>query len=323
MRRIPVILLLSLLAAPLGAETLTISPVTLTEWKAIYGQVDTRDRVPARARIGGTVDTLSITEGDRVEAGQPLAVITDDKLQFQIDALNSRLDALNSQLATARADMERGRQLLDRGVITTQRFDALQTQVDVLEGEIAGTRSEKLVVERQIEEGRVLAPEAGIVLDVPVSRGSVITPGEAVAEIGGGGVFMRIAVPERFSAALSEGDTIQIEAGDGLREGRLAKLYPLITGGRLQADIEVEGLDARFIGRRVPVRLPVGERQALLVPQSAVSQTGGLDFVMIEDNGAALRHVVVLGQDIMRDGTLWREVLSGLAPGDIVVTGNE
>lgn len=323
MRRIPVILLLSLLAAPLGAETLTISPVTLTEWKAIYGQVDTRDRVPARARIGGTVDTLSITEGDRVEAGQPLAVITDDKLQFQIDALNSRLDALNSQLATARADMERGRQLLDRGVITTQRFDALQTQVDVLEGEIAGTRSEKLVVERQIEEGRVLAPEAGIVLDVPVSRGSVITPGEAVAEIGGGGVFMRLAVPERFSAALSEGDTIQIEAGDGLREGRLAKLYPLITGGRLQADIEVEGLDARFIGRRVPVRLPVGERQALLVPQSAVSQTGGLDFVMIEDNGEALRHVVVLGQDIMRDGTLWREVLSGLAPGDIVVTGNE
>lgn len=323
MRRIPVILLLSLLAAPLGAETLTISPVTLTEWKAIYGQVDTRDRVPARARIGGTVDTLSITEGDRVEAGQPLAVITDDKLQFQIDALNSRLDALNSQLATARADMERGRQLLDRGVITTQRFDALQTQVDVLEGEIAGTRSEKLVVERQIEEGRVLAPEAGIVLDVPVSRGSVITPGEAVAEIGGGGVFMRLAVPERFSAALSEGDTIQIEAADGLREGRLAKLYPLITGGRLQADIEVEGLDARFIGRRVPVRLPVGERQALLVPQSAVSQTGGLDFVMIEDNGEALRHVVVLGQDIMRDGTLWREVLSGLAPGDIVVTGNE
>lgn len=323
MRPLPVILLLSLFATPLWAETLTLTPTTLTEWKAIYGQVDTRDRVPARARIGGTVDSLSVTEGDRVEAGQPLAVITDDKLQFQIDALNSRLDALNSQLETARADMERGRQLLDRGVITSQRFDALQTQVDVLEGEIAGTRSEKLVVERQIEEGRVLAPEAGIVLNVPVSRGSVITPGEAVAEIGGGGVFMRLAVPERFSAALSEGDTIQIEGADGLRAGRLARLYPLITGGRLQADIEVEGLDARFIGRRVPVRLPVGERQVLLVPQSAVSQTGGLDFVTIETNGEALRHVVVLGQEIMRDDTAWREVLSGLQPGDIVVTGNE
>lgn len=323
MRPIPVILLLGLLASPLWAETLTLNPTTLTEWKAIYGQVDTRDRVPGRARIGGIVDSLMVTEGDQVEAGQPLAVITDDKLQFQIDALNSRLDALNSQLATARADLERGRQLLDRGVITTQRFDALQTQVDVLEGEIAGTESEKLVVERQIEEGRVLAPEAGIILNVPVSRGSVITPGEAVAEIGGGGVFMRLAIPERFSAALAEGDTIQIEGADGLQEGRLAKLYPLITGGRLQADIEVEGLDARFIGRRVPVRLPVGEREALLVPESAVSQTGGLDFVTIEDHGQPLRHVVVLGQEIIRDGAVWREVLSGLEPGDIVVTGNE
>ena len=106
MRPIPVILLLGLLASPLWAETLTLSPTTLTEWKAIYGQVDTRDRVPGRARIGGIVDSLMVTEGDQVEAGQPLAVITDDKLQFQIDALNSRLDALNSQLATARADLE-------------------------------------------------------------------------------------------------------------------------------------------------------------------------------------------------------------------------
>lgn len=323
MRRIAIALLIGLLPAPLIAQTLTLSPTPLTEWKAIYGQIDTRDRVPARARIGGTIDSLDVTEGDTVTAGQPIAVITDDKLQFQIDALNSRLDALRSQLETAQADLERGRQLLDRGVITTQRFDALQTQVDVLNGEISGTEAEKLVVERQIEEGRVLAPEAGIVLDVPVSRGSVITPGEAIAEIGGGGIFMRISVPERFAAALAEGDTIQIDSPDGPRTGRLVKLYPLISGGRLQADIEVEGLDARFIGRRVPVRLPVGERAALLVPQSAVSQTGGLDFVTIADHGQELRHVVVLGQEILRDGAVWREVLSGLDTGDTVVTGNE
>ena len=323
MRRIAIAVFIALLPAQLIAQTLTLSPSTLTEWKAIYGQIDTRDRVPARARIGGTIDSLDVTEGDRVTAGQPIAVITDDKLQFQIDALNSRLDALRSQLETAQADLERGRQLLDRGVITSQRFDALQTQVDVLNGEISGTEAEKLVVARQIEEGRVLAPEAGIVLNVPVSRGSVITPGEAIAEIGGGGVFMRLSVPERFAGALSEGDTIQIDSPDGPRTGRLAKLYPLISGGRLQADIEVEGLDARFIGRRVPVRLPVGEREALLVPQSAVSQTGGLDFVTIEDHDQSLRHVVVLGQEILRDGTVWREVLSGLKAGDIVVTGNE
>ena len=323
MRRPLLLIMIGLLASPAWSDTLTVEPRPLTEWKAVYGQIDARDRVPARARIGGTVETLNVTEGDRVDAGQPLAVITDDKLRFQIDALNARLDSLRSQLDTAQTDLERGRQLLDRGVITNQRFDALQTQVDVLEGQISGAEAERLVVERQIEEGRVLAPEAGIVLNVPVSRGSVVTPGEALAEIGGGGLFLRLSIPERFAGELAEGDTIQIDAAQGVRQGRLVKLYPLISGGRLQADVEVEGLETRFVGRRVPVRLPVGERQSILVPQSAVSQTGGLDFVTIETDGGRLRHVVVLGQTVMQDGTTWREVLSGLTAGDTVVLGDE
>ena len=40
------------------------------------------------------------------------------------------------------------------------------------------------------------------------------------------------------------------------RTGRLAKIYPQIENGRVLADVEVADLDDRFIGRRVPVRLP-------------------------------------------------------------------
>jgi len=318
------------MAAALGqvaqGETLAVAPQEIVEWKAVYGQVETRDRVPARARIGGTVVTLQVSEGDTVEAGARIAVVEDDKLAFRLDSIDARLEALEARLETARADLDRGEQLLERGVITSQRLDQLQTEVDVIEGEIRSLESDRLVVEQQVAEGAVLSPDAGVVLSVPLSRGSVVTPGEAVAEIGGGGVFLRLAVPERHAGSLAEGDPIEIAAGPNgaSRTGRLAKIYPQIEGGRVQADVEVEGLDDRFIGRRVPVRLPVDSRMALLVPEAALGQRGGLDFVTVETAaGAQLRRTVVPGETVMQDGAAWREILTGLSAGDRVVIDDE
>jgi len=55
------------------AETLTLQPTAITEWKAVQARVESRDVVPARARIGGVIEELSISEGDLVTAGQQLA----------------------------------------------------------------------------------------------------------------------------------------------------------------------------------------------------------------------------------------------------------
>ncbi|WP_212524319.1 efflux RND transporter periplasmic adaptor subunit [Actibacterium sp. MT2.3-13A] len=309
------------------AETLTVTAQPITEWKSVYGEVETRDRVPARARIGGTIVTLEVTEGDRVAAGARIAVVEDDKLAFQLDSIDARLEALKAQLETAQADLARGQQLIERGFVTGQRLEQLQTQVDVVEGNIRSLESERLIVEQQVAEGEVLAPEAGVVLSVPISRGSVVAPGEAMAVIGGGGVFLRLAVPERHAGDLAEGDTIQIAAfadSAAPRTGRLVKLYPQIEGGRVQADVEVEGLDGRFVGRRLPVRLPVGERHAILVPEAALSRAGGLDIVEVEtDTGEALGRAVVPGGTVMVEGAPWREILTGLAVGDRVVLGHE
>jgi RND family efflux transporter MFP subunit len=311
------------IGAPAMAGTIEVTPARVIEWKPVFGQVEARDTVPARARIGGTVVSLDVTEGDMVEAGQQLALIEDTKLGFQIDSLDARLTALRSQLETARADLARGEQLLERGVIASQRVDQLQTQVTVLDGQISSLEAERLVVGRQIEEGAVLAPEAGIVLSVPVARGSFLAPGEALAVVGGGGVFLRLSVPERHAADLAEGDAIEIGAGGEVQMGTLAKLYPQIEGGRVQADVEVDGLDQTFVGRRVPVRLPVGERQAILVPASALIRAGGLDFVTVETAAGPVERAVVPGETVTRDGAAWREILTGLSAGDMVVTPDE
>ena len=305
------------------AETLTLAPVPVKEWKAVYGRVETRDRIPARARLGGTLVSLTVTEGDVVTAGQVLATVVDAKIGFELSAVDAQLEGLAAELANAKTELARGEDLLARGVTTAQRLDALRTQVDVLSGQIAATTAQRKVLEQQSAEGDVLAPVAGRVLDVPVAAGAVVMPGEAVATLGGGGYFLRLAVPERHAAFLRQGDDIRIETASGPTTGILARIYPLIENGRVIADVEVSGLSEAFVDARVMVRLPVDERQALLVPATAVVTRSGLDFVTVQAADAPIERTVVLGQPHEIDGTTMIEIVAGLSAGDVVVTAHE
>lgn len=310
-------------SGPARAEPVTLAPVAVTEWKAVYGTVEAKDRIPARARIGGVLVALWVGEGDEVTAGQALARIVDDKLEFQLAALAAQKDSLAAQLANAEADLKRGEDLLKNGVTTTQRVDALRTGVDVLKGQIASVAAQADVVSQQAKEGVVLAPVAGRVLDVPVTKGAVVMPGEPVAVVGGGGTFLRIAVPERHASALQAGDRIAVSEGGADREGVLARVYPLIEGGRVVADVEIAGLPDIFVGARMLVRLPVGEREALLVPADDVVTRSGLDFVGVQGVGKVGLRSVVLGDRRKVDGVEMVEVISGLEAGDIVVPAGD
>lgn len=312
----PLILSTCLVSGVVFAEPLTLAPMQVTEWKAVYGRIEARDRIPARARLGGTLMELAVAEGDVVTAGQVLARIVDEKLAFQLSAIDAQLASVQAQLVNAMAELKRGEDLLKQGVTTVQRLDALRTQVDVLTGQIASVEAQRKVVEQQAAEGAVLAPVAGRVLDVPVSKGAVVMPGEAVATLGGGGIFLRLAVPERHAGTMKAGDAIQIEGPDGVSEGKLARIYPLIENGRVVADVEVAGLPDAFVDARVLVRLPVGVREALMLPASALVTRSGLDFVSVNGD---LRSVVP-GRREMVAGVEMIEVLSGLQAGDVVET---
>lgn len=318
--RMPFLFAALLAGSPALAGTLTLAPTTVTEWKAVYGRVEARDTVPARARIGGLVVGLAVTEGEQVKAGQKIATVQDDKIAYQVAALDAQLRALQAQLETAQSELARGQTLVDKGVMTAQRLDQLRTEVDVARSQLAATEAQRSVIVQQGAEGDVFAPGDGRVLTVPVTRGAVIMAGEVVATIGGGGVFLRLAVPERYAASLREGAAIRINAGGKEAHGRLAKIYPQIDNGRVIADVEVDSLDTNFIDARVLVELPVAERSALLVPASAIQTRSGIDFVRVAAGGGSVERAVVTGERTKRAEGDYVEILTGLAAGEVVVT---
>ena len=94
------------------AGTLTVEPVTIPELKAVYGQVEARDSVLARARIGGTIVELRVTEGDTVKAGDVIAAVKDEKIDFQIKAVDAQLLGLAASLRNALAELDRADRLI-------------------------------------------------------------------------------------------------------------------------------------------------------------------------------------------------------------------
>ncbi len=301
-----------------------VEPIEIVEFKSVFGRVEARNRVPARSRLGGTLVSLSVEEGDIVEEGALLATVDDEKLRIQLEANDAQIEVIQAQLVNARVELTRGEDLLQRGVTTVQRLDALRTQVDVLQGQIEAAQAQRRVIVQQTAEGDVLAPISGIVLRVPVTRGAVMQPGETIVEIGGGGVFLRLAVPERHAQSLEEGAEIVIEREGNSRTGRLDKIFPLIENGRVIADVEVDGLDGLLVDARVLVRLPVGTTTSLMVPTQAILTRFGLDYVAVR-RGAddeVLRNVVI-GHESQVNGEDMTQILSGLVAGDILAVDHE
>jgi RND family efflux transporter MFP subunit len=296
-----------------------VQPQQVTDWKPVFGTIEARDRLPARARLGGTLTALSVVAGDEVTAGQELGRVVDPKLDSQLTALSAGIAAVQAQLSNAETELARATDLAARGATTTQKLETAQTQVTVLRAQITAQEAERQVILQQQAEGAVLAPIAGRVLSVPQAMGGVVMAGETVAELGGGGFYLRLSLPERLSAGLQLGDAITVELADGATKGTLARIYPLIESGRVQADVELSGLDADFVGARVLVQMPLAERAALMVPADYLTLREGLDFVTVTEGGTQSARLVVPGGPRLVDGVPMVEIISGLAAGETLV----
>lgn len=294
------------------------------ELKAVFGQIQSRTLSVARARIGGTVTELKVTEGTSVKAGDELAVVIDDKLAIQLDAIDARIKALKSELDNAATELARARKLLAAGVVAKARVDTAQTQFDVLSNQFSAAQSDRAVILQQAAEGRVLAPAAGRVLAVPVTQGSVVLLGESIARIASDGYFIRLSLPERHAAQLTQGDDVQVgergldpaSAGKAMVAGKLVKVYPEIVNGRVIADVEVRGLGDFFVGERTLVWVPVARRQVLSVPAAAVATRSGIDYVTLAGGTDV---AVIVGETFDVEGKPRVEIMSGLVAGDTVI----
>jgi RND family efflux transporter MFP subunit len=308
----------------LAQETFTVEPKQVADDKAVFATVESANIVPARARIGGTVAELSVKEGDEVKQGQVVATIGDEKLVLQLKSLDAQIAGLQAQVAQTQSNLTRAEDLFSKGTIPKTRLDEAQTAFNVANNAHRARVAERSVVEQQLAEGKVLAPTAGRVLQVPVTAGTVIMAGEPVARIAEKNFVLRLRVPESHARFLKAGDIVRVDSeelgANGAKFGTIKLVYPQIEDGRVVADAQVKGLGDYFVGERIRVWVSGGQRESVIVPGKFIVTRFGIDYARVRQGNAVIDVPVQRGRELPRptmpDAL---EILSGLKAGDVLV----
>lgn len=306
-------------AAVAKGERLAVRRELIADSKVVAATVQTRDQADARARIGGTLVTLTVRAGDAVRRGQLIGRVVDQRLNFQTSGADAQVAAAAAEAARAQAELTRTTYLYDNGVYAKARLEQVQAQAKAAQGTLAAARAERGASANLAGQGAILAPSDGRVLKADVPAGSVVGAGQSVATLTSGPQVLRVEVPEADARALKIGQTVGVLPEDlsGVTSGVISQVYPAVTAGRVVADVTVPALRPELIGQRVRVRLVVGQRSALVIPKRFVAHRYGLDYVRVADRSGQATDIAVQLAPTSDPGRV--EVLSGLAEGDVIV----
>lgn len=286
---------------------LTIEEKEAPEYKTLAAVLTNRDVGDARARISGVLERVLVKEGDNVKRGQLLAVIADQSLRLQAQAGAAAAER-------AQADYKRTQFLVERGVYSQAKLDAAKAEALAASAQAGAMRA-------MSAQGRIYAPANGKVTHLPIPKGGVVMPGDLVVAISTGVRVLRIELPEADAGALAPGKEVRILTADGdketMRVAKIRQVYPAVENGRVTADLDAAGLEAKFVGERVSVLAPVGMRRTIVVPQAYIATRFGVDYVrLVQKDGvidAPVQRGAFMPSDSVPDGI---EILSGVRTGD-------
>jgi membrane fusion protein, heavy metal efflux system len=270
-----------------------------------------RIKPPARGRI----ESLDVTVGDRVTAGQRLAILDNFELsaaQSKVASAEAAVNQAKVRLATANADFDRATNLIRTGGIAQREVDAIRATAASAEAELR-TREAELRQYQQEEarllpvlaqnpdagpptdrapldaRGAIVAPFAGVVDSVAVALGDVVdpsTPSFTVADLST--VWVEAEVAEQDLGAVQVGDTAQVRVSafpERVFGGRVTYISDQLetTTGTAKVRCEVANPDGALrvnMFATATIMSPQGG-DAILVPSSAVQDVNGQSVVFM------------------------------------------
>ncbi len=192
-----------LLRRPPEVAVATVKPQTVELGLSVVGRARPMDLVQVASPNPGQVVRLMHDDGDRVAAGDPLAVILASVEQAQTEADLARERAARAEAADARLKYERTRTLNERGFAAPAALDAARTALQAAEANVAAAAAAVRASAERAREFTIRAPMSGIVLVRPIDNGQVVAAGETLFELGSAtGVEIRAEVEEAYADAL-------------------------------------------------------------------------------------------------------------------------
>jgi RND family efflux transporter MFP subunit len=310
--------------APAQAGLLTVQQRNAPDYKMVSAVLTNRDIGDARARIGGTLQRVLVHEGDDVRRGQVLAVVADQSLALQAQSGAASVVAAQAIAERAQNDQRRYQVLYAQGFLSQAGMDQVNASARAAEAQLRAARAQAGAQAAVSDQGRVLAPADGRVTRLPIPQGAVVMPGDVVVAISTGARVLRLELPEADASFLAQGQEIRVlaEAGSGPtpRLARVRQIYPAVANGRVTVDLDASDLQGDFVGARVRVLAPTGQRQAFVIPANYIVTRFGVDYVRLVRSGGVIEAPVQRGASLpLEDMPNGVEILSGLRNGDQIL----
>lgn len=187
-----------------------------------------------------------------------------------------------------------------------------------------GSQNALNVMRKKVGDLIVRAPVDGQLTSLDAEVGQSKNKGERLGQLDvTSGFKVRADIDEHYISRIFPGLTGDFTLSDKTYKLKIKKVYTQVTNGRFQVDMDFTGAVPQGIrrGQTLQIRLALGdETQALLLAKGGFfQQTGGNWIFKVAENGnVAYKVDIQLG----RQNPDYYEVLSGLKPGDKVVTSS-
>ncbi len=292
------------------------------------GYITARRQATVSAQITGTLTSVLIEEGDRVQQGQIMAKLDDSAYKAALDtavaqaaAAHALVAQFQAQLTQTQRDLQRQQSLAGRGLVSRQSAEQARTLVETTRAQLMSQRKQAAAADAQVVQARVnfdycvvRAPFTGVVTTKDAQVGEIISPFSA------GGGFTRTGVGTIVDMDSLEVDVDVNEAYIGRVKpdmhaeavldaypdwripAHVIAIVPAADRGKATVKVRValEQKDARIVpdmGVRVSFleqKAPVSATplQGVLVPAAAIAQRDGHSVVFVVVDGKAAQRVV-------------------------------
>lgn len=328
----------------------TVAVDTVVEEQArqtvpVIGRIVAQNSGVVSALIKGVVAEMRVHVGDRVKAGDVLAVISPNSLKWLRELRAAEIKSADANLATAHAQSALRRQALKRleslrksSAFSPARFEDAVQELAMAESSAAKSEAELLRAKANLNlanidlaNAQVKAPYGGVVATTHTAVGTYLNVGNPVATLVDDlSMELEANVPANRVLGLTPGTMVNFSIGTANADderfavvrAQVPEENPLTRTRKVRFTPAVGSLGTGAAANQsVSIAVPAGPmRQVVSVHKDAVLNKGGRRVVFIVTDGTANIRPVELGEAV--GGRFI--VLSGLKPGDtVVVRGNE
>ena len=282
-----------------------------------------RARVESRLgfQVGGKLVQRPAELGQRVSAGQLLALIDGQDYQLAAQAAQAQVSAAQSQRDLAAADFKRFEALKAQNFISGAELERRDTTLKAADAALNQAKAQAQAQSNQAGYTRLMASHAGVVTGVDAEVGQVVSAGQPVLRLAHDGPRDAVfAVSESMALALKVGQTMQatlVSTGQTL-QGKVRELAASADPVTRTYAVKL-ALDA---SERLPLGATVnvlaahlqGSQSAVIkLPTSALRQEGASTAVWLLDEAS-----MTVNTQVVQVGSVdGNEVVitSGLKPG--------